>query len=804
MGKAKELDVSVREKVARELFTVKEHLPGRSELNGLCPFHDDSNPSFGYNYEKDQFHCFTCSASGDLVQLWGNRHGTGNEADDFKAFCREFGLSLTGSNKDGPGKEGHHAQGPKQVRAGKPSGKSKERERKIPQSILVQAWQRMQPLPETWRRKLAESRGWSDATIDQLPLRIQSCRWDKKRRTLVDIKNPDRVAIPIFDENGVIKNIRCYKPDGGSLKIFSFAPGCGDARLFPAKPSADGIVLLVEGEGDAICAISNGFNAITQTSKTKYWSDEHTAPFKDRDVVIAYDADQPGQKYARFAATSLLRVARSVRLLAWPDYMGRLDDGSWPDDHGRDLTDFFIKYKRTSADLKFLIDTAEQFTSDEAGPSIYVMDFFEEGPSGRVSFKPRLLANRICNDFSLISDPESGTVYRWNGAYFERYLEEHIERSCLDYLGDEADRSRVKDATFQVKRLSQVPFGRALNDQNDWVCLINGMLNLRTLELVPHDKKFYATYQLPVIFDPNREKRCERFLQYLEETIQTPGPIAQVQEFFGYCLTREVRFEKALLLLGPGADGKSKLIAVLRALVGAQNCSAVSFQDLENEFHRSSLYGKLLNISTEVGSKAMESAYFKAIVSGDPISAAFKHENNFEFCPFCKLIFAGNRLPRILDNSDGPFRRLIPISFKRQFLDDGDPDLLDKLMDELSEIFQWALVGLHRLWTQRRFTDCDETRDLLMEHRRSNNPVLCFVEDVCVLGEYQEVQKEELYKQYKKFAAANGYSQMGAENFFRELYTAVANIKQFRPRQKDGSRVYLVKGIGINLEAANE
>jgi putative DNA primase/helicase len=795
VGKAKELSLAARESIARKLFTVKEHLAGRNELHGLCPFHEDSNPSFGYNYQKDQYNCFTCGAGGDLIKLWSHVRGTGKEADNFKAFCREYGLPLTGSGKQSNQDADRPSPPPD-----KPTDSAKEK--KIPQSVLTRAWEKMEPLPSTWMKRLSASRGWSESAMQHLSLRVQTCRWDKKQGALVDIKKPDRVAIPVFDADGAVRNIRCYKPGSAKVKIFSFGPGCGDARLFPAAPSADGVVLLVEGEGDAICALSNGFNAITQTSKTKYWSAAHTAPFKDRDVVIAYDADQPGWKYAQFAATSLFKIARSVRMLVWPDYMGRKEDGSWPDDHGQDLTDFFVKHKKTPADLKLLIDTADPFTSEDACIA-NPMEFFDYGPNGRSSFKPRLLADRICRDFSLVSDPESGLVYRWNGSYFERYPEEHIEKSCLEYLGDEAQQSRVKDATFQAKRLSQVPFGRALNDQDDWICILNGMLNMRTMELRPHDKKFYATYQLPVSFDPNRTARCDRFLQYLEETIQTPGPIAQVQEFAGYCLTREVRYEKALLLLGPGADGKSKLIAILRALVGAENCSAVSFQDLENEFHRSSLYGKLLNISTEVGSKAMESAYFKAIVSGDPISAAFKHENSFQFCPQCKLVFAGNRMPRILDNSDGPFRRLLPISFKRQFLDDGDPHLLEKLMSELSEIFQWALVGLHRLWQQKRFTDCEETRDLLMEHRRANNPVLCFVEDMCVLGDYQEVSKEDLYKSYKKYTGANGYLTLGAENFFRELYAAVANVKQFRPRRKDGSRPYYISGIGIDQEVGN-
>ncbi|MFQ5787256.1 MAG: DNA primase, partial [Thermodesulfobacteriota bacterium] len=34
---------------------------------GLCPFHDDKNPSFHVNEDKGLYHCFACGAGGDIV-----------------------------------------------------------------------------------------------------------------------------------------------------------------------------------------------------------------------------------------------------------------------------------------------------------------------------------------------------------------------------------------------------------------------------------------------------------------------------------------------------------------------------------------------------------------------------------------------------------------------------------------------------------------------------------------------------------------------------------------------------------------
>jgi putative DNA primase/helicase len=257
---------------------------------------------------------------------------------------------------------------------------------------------------------------------------------------------------------------------------------------------------------------------------------------------------------------------------------------------------------------------------------------------------------------------------------------------------------------------------------------------------------------------------------------------------------------KSLFLVGPGSDGKSVMLKVLRELVGPENTSSVSFNELENQFLRASLYQKAVNFSTETQSMSLESEYFKKIAAGDPINAAFKHKDSFEFQPFCKLVFSANRLPRVADNSDGFYRRVLPIQFKRQFKEedpDTDPWLFQKLKAELSEIFAWSLVGLHRLWEQGRFTDCQETQEALLSYKRLNNPVLCFVDDMCLLGTEYATEKKELYAQYREYCGTNGYKAFSRENFFRELYAAKDNLQLIRPRVA-GKRVQKIQGIAIN------
>ena len=774
----KNISEEQRRRIAASLFTVTD---GEDEewMNGLCPLHEDSNPSFGYSPSQDIFKCLAnCVESGDLVKLYCLVNGM-DDKSGFKAFVDAYA----------------------------PEKAIKPKSRAVKGNFIPEeVWDRCRALPPSWVQRLQELRGWSPEIMEIMDLRIQSV-YQGKDGQVRDSNNPDRVALPVRDASGVLRNLRLYKPGAKVRKIMSWGKGYGKNRLFPARPLHDGPVILCEGESDTLCALSHGLNAITQTGKPNTWDKKQVAVLRGRDVVIAYDADQPGQRYAAKAADNLTGAAKSIRMLEWPEFMGKLDDGWWPKDSGQDLTDFFVKHEKTAKDFQELVLQARE--ESQAGQTEeQVMqgmgsEFFARGVNGRLSFKPRLLAERLLQDVPLLNDPMTGMLYRWNSKFWEEYPMDHIKRLAIQALGNESDQSRVNDACFQARMLSTLPAGREVNDMADWICLQNGMFNLDSAEFQPHKKDFYSTIALDVEYNPKSPHRCSRWIQFLEETIQTPEVIAFVQEFFGYCLTRDTRYTAGLILLGPGSDGKSVLLKVLRTLVGKANCSAVSFADLEDQFHRASLFNKLLNISTEVGSKALESTYFKAIVTGDPISAAFKHLTPFEFTPFCKLAFATNQLPRVRDNTYGYFRRLNIVRFKRQFFGAADDkDLEGTLLKELSEIFLWALAGLDRLRKQKGFTTCDELMDERQDYRRLNDPVLCFMEDRCSLGEGYSSLKDDLYREYKAFCNSNGYSARNKENFFRELQTAQASLTQRRPRE-NGRRVYRLDGIQVVPEAIN-
>ncbi len=126
-------------------------------------------------------------------------------------------------------------------------------------------------------------------------------------------------------------------------------------------------------------------------------------------------------------------------------------------------------------------------------------------------------------------------------------------------------------------------------------------------------------------------------------------------------------------------------------------------------------------------------SYLKEIVSGDVIEAERKFRDSFSFWPTVKLVGSTNHLPRLLDLSDGFFRRPMILQFNRQFLDgERDPNLKDKLVAELPGILAWAVQGLKNLRKRGYFVIPKSSIDALSNTDRNLIQSECFLMSVCL------------------------------------------------------------------------
>lgn len=192
-----------------------------------------------------------------------------------------------------------------------------------------------------------------------------------------------------------------------------------------------------------------------------------------------------------------------------------------------------------------------------------------------------------------------------------------------------------------------------------------------------------------------------RFYAFLEESIDNPEAIADLQEFMGYCLMPETAgYRKALALSGPGL-GKSTLCRVIESVAtpAVRVSGALLFGGCP--FTTKLLDGASVAVvhDAERYATMVPEACFKPVVCGDALMGAVKHANTSVFYNTCKLVFDGAS-PAATDDALNRFCLTIHFNGDISRL---DPHLFPALEKEDALIRQWALEGRERLMQRGGF-----------------------------------------------------------------------------------------------------
>jgi putative DNA primase/helicase len=253
---------------------------------------------------------------------------------------------------------------------------------------------------------------------------------------------------------------------------------------------------------------------------------------------------------------------------------------------------------------------------------------------------------------------------------------------------------------------------------------------------------------------------------------------------------------------GGGANGKSTLVNMLTTYIGEDNTSNIALQDLiHKRFARGQLYNKHLNIYSDLSSQAVEdTGIFKMITGSDMIYADRKFKDGFNFRSFAKQVYSCNKIPISRDDTDAYFRRWILLSFPNRFEGkDANPNILEELTtdQEISGLFNWALIGLERLRENRSFSYNKSTEVIRNEYERKSNPVVAFIKD-CLEENFQSVEtKEDIYNRYKEYCEKEHLPVKANNAFARELKQ---NISYLDEQQFGDGRQKKRAWIGVRIK----
>lgn len=374
-------------------------------------------------------------------------------------------------------------------------------------------------------------------------------------------------------------------------------------------------------------------------------------------------------------------------------------------------------------------------------------------------------------------------IYLFNGTYWDELDKEAFQK----FLGEAAEKIGVPVFSARYYQFREQLYKQFLSTaylepkpslpNRVLINLQNGTFEIspQGTQVRPFDRSDFLTYQLPFAYNP--QAKAPLFEAYLNRVLPDKERQKVLAEYLGFVFIKHgsnrLKEEKALILYGTGANGKSVFFEIVSALLGTANTSNYSLQSLTNDngYFRAKLANKLVNYASEINGK-LESSIFKQLVSGEPVEARLPYGEPFTLKQYAKLIFNCNELPKDVEHTNAYFRRFLIIPFDVTIPPhEQDKQLHTKIIEnELSGVFNWVLNGLNRLLEQKRFTDCEAVKQAIEQYKSQSDSVKMFINE----NEYQNSPNhykliKELYIEYRSYCFEDGFKPVNKSNFIKRL-----------------------------------
>ena len=616
-------------------------------------------------------------------------------------------------------------------------------------------------------------------------------------------------------------------------------PSCGAHVHIPVFSGDSSTVRVIEGEIKAnVCTALTGVLTLgipgAGTMKNLV---EMLKRLNAKRVLLAFDADKSTNLHVARAlkrAYELLSQSFSVSIEHWPAKAGKgLDDviaagkvdqvQVYSNERAVQCLDNTLERAQAEHDLR--VNEKQTASKPEDKNTETPSEKTNEKPSEALQFiraDQVELAMQFLADLQRDADRpvfDRGEFWSYSAkrGIYERIPEARCKRMIANYAGSTVISTGKKP---KVLHLSSGDINGAYNiacstassegffsQKRVGVAFKNGFVTIDShgeVVILPHSPEHRATHAFDFDYNPALTSSLwNKFLRDVFTDVYTVDKDRQeridlLEEFIGTCFLGEItRYEICLLLLGEeGANGKSTLLHVIRAMFGADAVACVSPELWGNPFYLADLVNARVNIVNELPEvAAIPGNILKQVISGDMQTASRKFKDPFKFCAEAGHIFACNELPATNDQSGGYWRRWAVLRFDRTFKEtERDQTLRFKLVEhELPAIIARVILAAARLHKRRRFIIPESSAETKRDWQRLTNPVATFAESqgAKLFKDYQHgLTATQLYTAYCLWAKTLGQKQLTQTSFGRLAksvfeYKRNANVRLYCQRLPD-------------------
>ena len=401
-----------------------------------------------------------------------------------------------------------------------------------------------------------------------------------------------------------------------------------------------------------------------------------------------------------------------------------------------------------------------------------------------------------------------------------RYDDQDKKNEILKWANQAKSNSRLNSAIESANSDPRIVLPVEAWDGDEYLLgVTNGVINLRTGELLRGRPDLYITKRTPVAYTPGmRNVRWEQFIDFAtggDKELQD-----WIQRAVGYTLTGLNNQDLMFLVYGPPGSGKNTFVeAIVKAMgtsqyawpldsnILAQGDGNSSSTDL---YHWAELRGKRMVWVDELPeSERIKENAIKKLTGSSEISARSPGEKPFTFKAQAKLWITTNHRPMISD--DAMWRRIRPIPWSN-VPESSDPDLKAYLFDPeggLPAVLSWAVEGaIKYLGSSARdpLGWCTAVAEAADVYRKNEDRIGMFLDEETVVAEGSSSLVKSIYGIYRMWSDERGERPMTQIAFHRKLSDRGLQIVGQGARAQIMGRVMLPRAVSsgeINWDLAS-
>lgn len=336
-----------------------------------------------------------------------------------------------------------------------------------------------------------------------------------------------------------------------------------------------------------------------------------------------------------------------------------------------------------------------------------------------------------------------------SGENFTTVVSKHLQGQKIRYI-DEV----MKQMEYHIENVREPACGFDIKFKNG-ILRDGRWVEVESQEFTP----FYIDLEYREDAEP--VQAVDDYLDFLTDGDATYRKL--VLEVMAHTLIVNPEFKRQLakffFFVGNGGNGKGTMLTIMRRILGRENCSSLSPEEMTKESYFTSLQGKLANLGDDVEDRAINEKQMKSIKNistCDYVSSRELYKQSKEVVVTTSLIFTSNHLLKSFEKGESYKRRVIWCPMFGTIAK-KDPKFITKITtDEALEYWVKIMIdAYYDLYENAGFTESDKVNQYNHEYHEENNGTLIFVRDhkpVDFIG----LRPPEVYDQYEIWAEENG------------------------------------------------